>query len=344
MIQSTVNEKLKRGSFLPIVCHLCILILLLPLSGCERRDITYYLEAEVEIHVDWSQAELNDKEANYGATVVFYPEDGGTPRIMLMGNRNYEKVRLPQGRYNVIIFNRSFDDFANVNFRGKEHYETLEAYASKTGTRIEEITDSPEALASDCIEGFEVTEEMLGNYSTVMTNRSATAEGTDQACSLCFKPLKLIKEMKFTLHVKGLNNVRSACATIDGVSASVFLASRQASRQTVTQRFDLGNKTFYSGSPFDGTMDATFNSFNFNADDFHTVRIEADLVDGKTTYEESFDEVAVDKEVNEDGKIYFSIKIETSPIPDVKPEGGSDSGFDVDVGNWGDEINSDIII
>ena len=150
--------------------------------------------------------------------------------------------------------------------------------------------------------------------------------------------------MKVTLHIKGLNNVRSASATIDGVSASVFLASGETSRETVTQHFDLGNKTFYPDSPFDGTMDATFNSFNFNEDELHAVSVEAGLVDGKTKYKESFDKVDIDKETDEEGRIVFSIEIETRPIPDVKPEGGSDSGFDADVGDWGDEVNSDIII
>ena len=85
-----------------------------------------------------------------------------------MGNREYAKVRLPEGRYNVILFNRSFDDFACIAFRGNDGYHTLEAYASRIESRVEELTDSPEILSADCIEGFEVTEDMLGNYSDVM--------------------------------------------------------------------------------------------------------------------------------------------------------------------------------
>lgn len=53
-------------------------------------------------------------------------------------------------------------------FRGNDGYHTLEAYASRIESRVEELTDSPEILSADCIEGFEVTEDMLGNYSDVM--------------------------------------------------------------------------------------------------------------------------------------------------------------------------------
>lgn len=51
MIRSIENGKWKVIS---------TLLFLLLLSGCDRRDITYYLEAEIEIYADWSQAALAD--------------------------------------------------------------------------------------------------------------------------------------------------------------------------------------------------------------------------------------------------------------------------------------------
>ena len=36
--------------------------------------------------------------------------------------------------------------------------------------------------------------------------------------------------------------------------------------------------------------------------------------------------------------------VRTEKVPDVKPEGGAGSGFDVDVDGWGNEINTDIPI
>lgn len=317
-----------------------IIVLFLFTASCDRREITYYMESEIEVHADWSQSELDESEAGHGATAVFYPQSGGEPKVVLMGNREYTRVRLPAGRYDVVIFNRSFDNFAAIGFRGTEHHHTLEAFASRTETRAEEITDSPEALAADFIGDFEVTEEMLGNYSEVKKNRIT---GTDEY-TLRFTPSKLVEEMKVTVHIKGLNNVRSAVATIDGIAASVFLATGETSMQTVTQRFELGNPQYYPGSPFDGIMTATFNSFAFNAHKLHDVHIEAQLVDGKTVFEQDVTGVAIRQDTDDAGKMMLTLEVETEKLPDVKPEEGADSGFDADVEDWGEEQEGEMVV
>ena len=88
-----------------------VLFLLLPLwlASCERRELTFYTEAEITVTADWSRADQQE-ENQYGATLIFYPQDGGTPRVVLMGDRTQTTVRLPDGRYDAILFNRSFDE------------------------------------------------------------------------------------------------------------------------------------------------------------------------------------------------------------------------------------------
>lgn len=321
--------------------------LLVPLStcflvsaicSCDRRELTYYMESEIEIHADWSKSGLNDEEAAYGATAIFYPENGGTPKVVLMGNREYAKVRLPEGRYNVVLFNRSFDDFACLAFRGNDDYHTLEAYASRAESRGDELTDSPETLSTDCIEGFEVTEDMLGNYSDVMKSSVPATED----CSLYFTPRRLIEELQVTVHIKGLNNVRSAVATINGVASSVFLATGEVSQQTVTQRFELDNPQYYPGSPFNGTMETVFNSFAFNPDRPHDVSIQAQLVDGQSTYEQDFTGLDISEDISEEGTLILTLEVQTDKVPDVEPEDGGDSGFNPDVEDWGEEQDGEI--
>ena len=93
---------------LPFTCiHLWILLcLLLFLAGCERRELTYYDAAEITLTADWSQSGMDNKdEAARGATAIFYPTNGGEPKIFLMGDYSREAIRLPEGVYNVILFN-----------------------------------------------------------------------------------------------------------------------------------------------------------------------------------------------------------------------------------------------
>ena len=75
-------------------CLLCVSILLV---SCERRDLTYYEVSEITLTADWNDSGLDDKEQKYGATAVFYPRNGGEPKIFMMGDRSGDAVRLPMG-------------------------------------------------------------------------------------------------------------------------------------------------------------------------------------------------------------------------------------------------------
>ena len=147
------------------IWYICILPFLL--TACDRRELTYYETAEVTLTADWSQSGL-EGEDNYGATAVFYPKTGGEPKIVLMGNRNRAIALLPEGHYSAVLFNRSFDDFSAIGFRGINSFNTIEAYARQVENRStpETIVSSPDKLAVAVIEEFEVTENMLGNNYT----------------------------------------------------------------------------------------------------------------------------------------------------------------------------------
>lgn len=322
---------------------------LFALSGCDRRELTYYTEAEFEIRADWGGSKLDAEEAGNGATAVFYPRDGGEPTIVLMGDRSYGKVRLRVGRYDALVFNRSFSEFGSIDFRG-DRYRELEAYAHHIETRIDPVTrsetrvivGSPEKIAADGVEEIEVTEDMLGNYSpSVQARNRSVSGGADDDFTFTFSPQCLTREIKVVVNVIGLNNVRSAVGVLAGVAESVNLSTGQVSGETVTQQFALNEKEFTPGSPFNGTLTGRFNTFGFEAGVTRQLTLKALLVDGKTRIEETFDVTAREEEA-EDGTWVLYIEVDASPIADVKPEGGSDSGFDADVEDWGDETDHDI--
>lgn len=315
------------------------------LFGCERRELSYPLpstEADVEITADWSGAGLGEEEQHHGATALFYPASGGSPEVVLMGDRTRKVVRLAEGRYSVILFNRSFHDFGRTAFRGESTYSTLEAYAKRIeplGTDGAEtppagrvVTEGPDELAVARMETFEVT-----------GNAAAAARGEENSNSLHLLPEKLTGRLTVRILIRGLNNIRSASCTLGGVAGSVFLASGMCPEETVTQKFELSDAVFLPGSPDEGTLSATFPVFGFDGELPHELSLEALLVDGKTEYTADFKDMEITRTEEADGSISFTIELTgTEPVPDVKPEGGSGSGFDVDVGGWGDDVNTDI--
>lgn len=330
---------------------LSLLFLLLFTTSCERRELSYFMESEVAITVDWSSANL-EEESTYGATAVFYPKDGSEPKVLLMGDRTKGTVRLRAGHYSVIVFNRTFDDFKGIAFRRTEGYKTIEAYTVEVETRINtrtgETTDiivnSPEKLAVATLEDFEVTEDMLGNYNAdaaTRANRSCTQEG----CALHFAPKEITRTVRVEVNVKGLHNVKKADCTLSGVPVSVFLADGRITENTATQEFALASPVFVPGSGTEGTLSNTLNVFGFDKDYPHDLTLTAYLVDGKTTVEQNLVNVSVSEKEGIAGIITLHIEADVNEtIPDVKPEGGSDSGFDANVSDWGEEENSNIII
>lgn len=305
-----------------IICVICGALF----AACERRELTYPHETEITITADWSKAGLSEHEAQYGATAVFYPAEGGAPVTVLMGDRDRKTARLKKGRYHVVLFNRSFDDFGSIAFRGMEGHHTLEAYAKNAQNRGVDsgkvATDSPDELAAACVENFEVD---------------------GKSCRLDFTPRKLTREITATINIKGLNNIRTATCTLGGVSESVFVASGMPSERTMMQHFELGNPVYLPGSQTEGTLSATFSVFGFDESLTHDVQFKALLVDGKTEFSEELKDMKVNVKEDGEGLVHITIEVACKEtVPSVRPEGSS--GMDADVDGWDEEENKDIDI
>ncbi len=330
-------------------------VLALALAGCERRDLTYSLapptDAEVEIRVDWSLSGLPDTEADYGATVVFFPaddgEDGAKAKTVLLGDRNGGKARIPCGRYRVVVFNRSFDDFEGIGFRGTG-CDDFEAYASRRRTQVTdgiptEYILPPEPLASSYEHRFEVTQEMIDNdFNYRMRGSRAAGDMPRPVLRLTTRPLT--EEVRVNVRIRGLGNIRNASCRIGGVSEAALIAAGTSSAVTGKCGVELAEKAFDPDSGVDGVMTAAFTTFGFDPDAPHELDFTALLVDGKTSFNRHFDNVDVNSETDAGGDITLTIDVFIDRVPDVKPEGGADSGFGSNVGEWGEDEESGIVI
>ena len=342
------NEKLKVLA--------CLLISLL--MGCERRDITYYLESELYIRADWDACALPQEEASHGATTVVFTPAGIDNKQVLMGVRDAEVFRMPQGSYSAIIFNRSPDGFTSINFTG-DSFETYTAAARGVETRTDPVTrattrvivTTPEELAADVVTRFSVTEGMLGNYSegSAMNRNNRTANGSTRAeeadperYTLRFTPRKLTRKVRMEIHFEGINNIRSTVGTIDGVSESILLSTAQPSPFTAVQQFVLSEITYDKDSPFNGVLAGEFNVLGFDLGKQHTIALKILLVDNKTVVKQTLQGIA--REMDDGtGQMVIAIVV-SSPekLPDVKPEGDGDSGFDAEVDDWGEPEEEEI--
>ncbi|MDR2388611.1 MAG: DUF5119 domain-containing protein, partial [Tannerellaceae bacterium] len=108
----------------PMLYFLTLLTLGGLFSSCERRPLEEYTGCWVHVRINWAEAYLDPN----GASVYFFPKQGGTPYI-LWTNYTADSIYLPAGNYSALVFNERTSEYTDIAFRGTQSYETFEVYA-----------------------------------------------------------------------------------------------------------------------------------------------------------------------------------------------------------------------
>ena len=136
---------------------------------------------------------------------------------------------------------------------------------------------------------------------------------------------------------------RAAGAVRIARDAAVHAAAQRAGSETGGQEFALGNPAFEPGSLTDGALTGTLNTFGAEEGTLHAIEVEVLLVDGKTIVKQTMTDISFKEETDGEGNIVIRLEADIpEPLPDVKPEGGSGSGFDADVDDWDEEHTQEV--
>lgn len=335
----------------------------LVMSSCERRALTYDYHpwCDVRISVDWTAFGPTPT----GMTLICFPQDGSEPTVITTTETTSTIANLRAGKYNILVFNQSPDEFGTIGFRGMDRYETAEIFARErdpkwaVGKAEEEKTaHEPERLGMDRIESFEVTEEMVRSAGQYGRN------GTDHVATLTLRPECVISTASVRVRVKGIHNVRSVRGFMSGMAEGHFMAQGKTNGGQVTHLLEewgvSHDKTDYTS----GEVTIAFGTFGLpdghpaTASDDVAVRnrlhVSFLLVDNKTVKDFQFD--VTDRIQAKEGEEFTLVveignsnggnKPEDKPveIEDVIPENGSEGGFDASVDDWGEREEIDIPI
>ncbi len=354
-----------------------IAIVALTTLSCERRELTYDYSpyCEVKVNLDWS----NMSKAPTGMTIRAYPQDGGAPTVIQSNTITSGTLKLPAGVYNILVFNQIPSDFGTVAFRGLDKWETAEVYAVEQSSKVWATTKAeaaivrePEVVAVATYTDVEIKEECIKKSTEQfkLTGERIVAHTLD------LKPKIVVKRTLVRVKVDGIQNLLSTRAVLTGMADGYNFSTQQSTGTYVSHTLESWSiKDFEYGERY-GETNAYFMSFGLPetttttraSDDWSgSIYLQMLLVDNKTVIEHTADisnrttskeeegskaDDEVDTNVDVDVDVETSITVEvgfsldpddTMPVlPDVKPEGGSSSGLDATVEDWGDEESVDL--
>lgn len=304
---------------------LVLLSSLLMLTGCSRRDILDdYPVSGVEISLDWNGVTNKLPE---GVRVIFYPKNAEGRKIDTYLSVKGGKVKVPPGRYSVVVYNY---DTETVQIRGEEAYETIEAFTGHcNGLGIagtEQLVWGPDPLYVVRIDDLKI-------------------ENSEEELQLNWKPKLVVKTYSFKLKVQGLEYVSSIVGSIEGMSSCydlglgcgkagdspIYFAARVSAGEVT------GSFTVFGTS--EGVISRAGNAIKltlaFVKTDNKVQKMEVDIT-----------EVIANSESggsggDDDGDEPFK-EIELPVEDEVKVDkpdssGGGDGGFDGNVDGWGDD-------
>ena len=329
--------------------------------SCTRQEILMDCScsnsAKIPVTTDWTQSGITPQNI----TMLFYSDIDGSlafeHRYEHNSNEVHSYVHVPVGKYTVVVFNELRGQISNIAVRGYENLSTLGFYAMenpdvRARSRDNSYIHEPGNLGVKIIRDFEVTNELIAyTHEDELTNVSVSTKSTSEAL-LNILPENKINWLDIKAHIKGLNNARMpALVDLQNISDGYIVQEDKNTMTPATMQFDMNNRTYDTGSYRDGTISTRVALFGTLGDRVSVSDHSADfpiivdilfmLVDkDKTLVSRKVDVtnlITFDKELS--GSVTLTINIDIDdPLPDVKPEGGTDSGFGSELEDW-DEID-----
>lgn len=337
-------------------------LLLLCVVSCNHDELCYHHphDASVRVDVDWSDFV---EETPTGMTVMVYPQDGGKALTQHTNTTSHAIFALPAGTYHSIVYNQSPSEYGSLSFRGMEKFETAEVYANTTDSRWYtsrgdedgRVVTEPEWVGTDRVKDMIVTPEMVEKTGEDNFAQFSISRGRSDNSFLIGEhhPLNIIYTITVKVHIDGIYNLRSARASLSGLAEGYFMGLEKPSANKVTQLLEEWKMSLDPIDPTKGTIDAKITCFGLpyghqGKAEENELMLSLLLVDNKTILDFPFHvgdkfETRVEEDVQLQLRLALNVELTIdTPLPDVKPEGSGDGGFNAKVDDWGDEENIDI--
>ena len=356
-----LHTRVVHHILLPASCAASLVLLLA--ASCDRRDI--YREGVTTrpaiVSMDWRNLGSDPT----GASIYMYPESGTTPYVFKTNSVGKATVQVPSGYYTVLVFNRTVDEFGTMHFQDMSQLGYAKAlldsrYVAWVGTAdsVGRTVYDPEIIVVGRTDHFcvhEVTSSTIELYESTRAN-DADGSSTSQKQDTCYvTPQQVVMTGTIRVRVVGIQNVSSVRGYLTGLSGGLFLGTRSTTDTLATHIVENWTLQRDEGDYTKGYLVGTFQCFGLpeqflaNKSKLNNhLTLQLRLVDNKTIITTGFDVGDRIEEIASELKVYLVVGVQATTdddpivVPDVEPEDGSKSGFDVSLDDWEDP--EDVVI
>lgn len=337
---------------------LMLIAIVVAMTSCEHKDLCYHHPhtARVRIDVDWAKY---SKDTPSGMSVLVYDHEGAQRLNLLSNTITHVYADLEAGTYHSIAFNQSPSEYGSVTFKYMDDYNRARVLTNKYLSRwyvarrgsSDEVAEQPEWIGADRQEYIEVTPDMVEATSGYMTHEKKSSGDIVVATHY---PLNIIHTLIVRIDLKGIKNLRSARASLDGLAEGYIFSLEQPTSSNVTQLLetwrlstDKNSTKDDDGNPVDGYITTTITFFGLpmshqGIDEENYLYLSLLLVDNETQINVPFfvgDKFERDPVL--ENTWYLNLTYD-DPLPDVAPESGTGAGFEATVDDW--EEGEDITV
>ncbi len=112
-----------------IINSLSILVLVLLLAGCNRRELEVMEPQKTQLRLDVDWVSKFGYKPN-GMTVMIWGDGWTAPSVSSTNNVESMKIELDPGNYRMIVMSKSFDEYGSMRFRDTASFENISAHGA----------------------------------------------------------------------------------------------------------------------------------------------------------------------------------------------------------------------
>lgn len=330
---------------------LAILILCILQYACQRREIDYEYEGNVEVSVvpEWCDDVIEAEMPKY-LKACFYPVNGGKMHERYIDPEG-ETVKIPSGEYNIVVYTWRINANAQtVQFRNQEHFDTFEAYTAETLRSENRKHTTPILLQPDnYMHSWSSSDAPVSIKKTGI--QSSDFSKRENLCVVINPRMQnQVKRYSVRIQIMNIKSIASIEAHVTGSTGQFRLAHGSVS----SDHYAIKIEPYLAATKNDDAIvDLSFNTFGMHLNSTRNsenavgpVNLVITTVNGDNLTQKSVIDLTENIIAIENGEKDEIDHKELPPVvvePSAPPESGGGGFNPPEIGDWEDGGSSDLV-